>query len=75
MESLIAFLFGAGIFLGLVLGFYWLIWSLWCWVLPQIWIGGPENIVSPGFWLFAGAFFLMSIVGKAVFGRSSKAKP
>ncbi len=56
--------------IAIVLGVYWLIWSLWTWVMPQLWPTGPENLVNPGFWLFSGAFLLLSLVGGAIFGRS-----
>lgn len=61
---LIVGLFSAIAALGL--GVYWLIWQLWIWVLPQIWVGGPESFTSPSFWPFAGLWFLMSLVFKTI---------
>lgn len=52
-----------------------LLWLLYTWAMPQLWIGGPENLVNPGYWLFTGSWVLLGLVGRRVFGRSSgKAK-
>jgi hypothetical protein len=56
----------------LVLGAWWLIWKLWLFVLPAIWATGPENLINPSYWLFVGMLVLVSLVGNALFGRSSK---
>ena len=72
--SVFAVLFGIAAVAGFVLGVYWLIWLLWCWVLPQVWPTGPQGLVQPGFWLFAGAWFLLTLVGQAVFGRGGKSE-
>lgn len=59
--------------LGLLLGIWWLIWLLWCWVMPQLWSTGPEVIISPDYWLFCGAWLLASLIGNALFkGGSGK---
>jgi len=42
---------------------------LWCWVMPQLWATGPENIINPGFWLFLGAWLLVCFVGRAMAGK------
>lgn len=57
---------------GFVLGFWWLLWCLWTWVLPQIWPTGPEALIRPGYWLFAGVWFLLACLGRAIFRRESK---
>lgn len=54
--------------IGLLLGAYWAMWSLWCWVMPQIWEGGPERLIAPGFWLFCGVWILIYALGNALFG-------
>ena len=54
------------------LGVYWLLWLLWCWVMPQLWAGGPQNLISPSYWLFAAAWFLMTLVGRALFKSDKK---
>lgn len=72
MKKVIEFIFVAVFVSAIVLGIFWLMWSLWCWVLPQVWVGGPENIVAPGYWLFAACWCLASWIGKAIFGRSSE---
>jgi hypothetical protein len=68
-DSLAVFLIALAGLAVFALGIYWLFWMLWCWVLPQLWPTGPANIIAPGYWLFAGAFFLLSIIGKAMLGR------
>lgn len=57
--------------LGAILGVWWVIWCLWCWVMPQLWSTGPEVIVSPDYWLFCGAWLLLSFIGTALFGNKS----
>lgn len=53
------------------LGVMWCLWTMWRWVLPQVYANGPDNIVAPGFWLFAAAWTLVSLIGKSIFGSSS----
>lgn len=72
METLIGTVLAVLFVIAVALGAYWLLWTLWCWVLPQVWIAGPENIIHPNFWLFAAAWFLLTLFGRAVFGRSEK---
>lgn len=48
----------------------WCLWSLWGWVLPQVYPSGAVGLVAPGFWLFAACWTLVSLAGKAIFGRS-----
>jgi predicted membrane metal-binding protein len=69
MEKAIGVVVGIAFVALLWLGVMWGLWSLWCWVLPQFYASGPHNIVSPGFWLFAGAWTLLSLVGRAIFGH------
>ena len=76
MEKIIGKFIGFAIFATFLIGTWtvimWGLWSLWGWVLPQVYEGGPKNIVAPGFWLFAGCWTLVAMVGRAVFGRNSK---
>lgn len=69
MEKFLTVVLAAVAIVAFVLGVYWLLWELWCWVLPQVWENGPPKLVKPDFWLFAGAWFLASLVGRAMFGR------
>jgi hypothetical protein len=48
----------------LILGIWWLLWKLWLFVLPAIWSDGPENIIRPTYWLFAGMWVLMIFIGR-----------
>ena len=38
--------------LAIVLGFYFVIWASWCWVLPQIFPTGPQGLIAPSYTLF-----------------------
>lgn len=50
----------------------WIIWSAWCWVMPQLWPDGPEKLINPGYLLFLVSWLLIGVVGRRVFGRGSK---
>lgn len=58
-----------GSVVGLLLGIWWLIWSLWIFVLPQIWTTGPQNFINPSYWLFVGAWVLAGLIGRGLFKR------
>lgn len=60
--------FMVGIVAAIFLGLYWLIWQLWCYVLPSLWPDGPASLLHPDFWPFAGAWLLLMLV----FGRRGK---
>lgn len=72
MEKLITFVIATVIVVAIWFGVMWGLWSLWGWVLPQVYEAGPSNIVAPSFWLFAACWTLMAMVGRAIFGRRSK---
>lgn len=72
MENLIVLGIVIAFVAGAVLGVWWLFWSLWCWVMPQVWASGPEGIITPGYWLFVGVLLLLGFVGRTIFGRSKK---
>lgn len=46
----------------LAMGVWWLLWSLWTFVLPQVWPTGPEGLIRPGYWLFAGMWTLFVLI-------------
>ena len=69
---MIAFLIGLVVCIPLILGVYWLIWSAWCWALPQLWPTGPVGLIEPGYWLFVVSLLLLSLIGKTIFGGSKK---
>ena len=54
----------------LVMGVWWLLWSLWTWVMPQAWPTGPEGFIRPGYWLFAGMWTLLVLVGQLFKGKA-----
>ena len=64
----IAWLAGVSFIVAIVLGVEWLFWSLWCWVLPQLWPTGPIGLIAPGYWLFVGALLILGIVGRTMRG-------
>lgn len=66
-------IFAIAAIIGVALGGFWLVWLLWCFVLPQLWGNGPAALIRPGYWLFIGMWFLLGLVGRALFG-SSKSK-
>lgn len=41
---------------------WWLLWLLWCFVLPQVYPTGPEGLIRPSYWLFAGMWSLFVLV-------------
>ncbi len=70
MEKVLGFLIAAVFIVGILLGIDWLLWTAWCWALPQIYPTGPEGFIRPGFWLFVVCALLVSWIGRMVFGRS-----
>ena len=48
---------------------WWGVWSLYSWVAPQLWPTGPENLIRPGFFLFGGAWTLVGLLGRSLFGQ------
>jgi len=71
MDKLIGFLVLAAIVVAFALGIGWVVWAIWCWVLPQVWPTGPAGLIAPDFWLFIACWFLLSCIGRAIFGGSS----
>ena len=47
----------------LVMGIWWLFWSLYTWVMPQVWPTGPAALIEPGYWLFVGMWVLLAAIG------------
>lgn len=72
MEKFVAFIGVLAIAIVIWFGVMWGLWSLWAWVLPQVYASGPRNVVAPSFWLFAGCWTLMVMIGRALFGNRSK---
>ena len=72
MEKIIAFVIVTPFAIAIWAGIMWGLWSLWGWVLPQVYASGPHNIVAPSFWLFAACWTLMVMVGRALFGGRRK---
>lgn len=65
-----------GIVALILLALWWVVWSLWCYVLGAVWPGGPAAIVAPGYWLFVAAWLLLGFIGRLLFyhpdGTTSK---
>lgn len=72
MEKVLGFILGAVFVASVWFGVMWCLWSLWGWVLPQVYGAGPANIVAPSFWLFAACWTLMGMMGRSLFGSRSK---
>lgn len=64
----------AGVLIGVGAGLavIWLVWMLWCLVLPQIWANGPAAIVRPSYVLFGAAWVLIGFIGLQIFPRRSE---
>ena len=62
MSKFIAIVLAVPLVVALILGADWLVWKLWCWVLPQLWPDGPAGLIAPGFWLFVGLWTLLMLV-------------
>ena len=71
MQKLCAWGLVLGATCGIMLGTFFLLWKLWCFVLGSVYPEGPETIVHPGYWLFVAAWVLAACVGSALFGRGS----
>jgi hypothetical protein len=63
----------AFILFGLVCGaaFAWGMWSIYCWIAPQLWPTGPEHLLHPTLGVFSVTLFFVLIIGKAMFGGRS----
>ncbi|QYG04039.1 hypothetical protein [Massilia sp. NP310] len=72
LAIILAGLLAMAISLGIILAIIFPVWLLWCWVVPQVFIGWPEHIASPGFLLFAACWILAGFVGRLIFGSRSK---
>lgn len=35
-----------------------LMWLVWCWSIPQVWVGGPESVTSPDYLVFSAVLAL-----------------
>jgi len=55
-----------------IFGALWVIWMLWCWVLPQVYPSGPINIIAPSYWLFIGMWALLAFIGRLIFFHGNK---
>ena len=72
MGTFLAIFIGLTLVGAIVAGVSWCFWSVWCWVLPQLWVGGPESITNPSWLLFFATTCLVSWIGRLIFGSSSK---
>ena len=67
MKTIAVYVLALAVVVPLVLGIWWLMWSLWTWVLPQVWANGPDAVVRPSYWLFVGELLLLGLIGRAIF--------
>jgi len=71
--ALATWAFGAALVVGMVLGVLWLLWQLWTFVMSSL-FDGPQGLVNPDYWVFAGAWVLASLISRVIFsGMRSKA--
>lgn len=56
------------IYSAIILGSTYLIWLLWCWVMPQLFPLASLAIVTPPFWTFFGAWVLVGFIRNKIFG-------
>lgn len=70
MEKLIAGVGVIGFVVAIWFGIMWCIWSLWGFVLPQVYPTGAPGLIAPSFWLFAACWTLFGLIGRSIFGRS-----
>lgn len=56
----------------IVLGFYWLIWQAWMFVVPVFCYACPESWTHPDYWVFVVGLFLLGIISKIIFNRDNK---
>lgn len=52
---------------GVILGVFWLIWSLWCFVVPALFPSIAPQFADPSYWLFVAAWILVGLVSRVVF--------
>ena len=64
MEKVIAVIFSVVFIIVILAGLYGAVWWLWCAVLGYFWPSGPAQIIHPDFWMFVGAWILLSLVFK-----------
>lgn len=68
LATILVGLTGMAIAMGIILALIVPVWLLWCWVVPQVFVGAPEHIASPGFLLFAACWILVGFIGRKIFG-------
>lgn len=54
-------------YLSIILGVFWLIWSLWCFVVPALFPSMAPQFANPSYWLFVAAWILVGLVSRVVF--------
>lgn len=66
-------LFAIGLVIGLMLATYWIMWTIWLFIIPAVFTTAPEIVKYPSFWQFSGACLLIVWVRNLTFGqRKSK---
>lgn len=56
------------IVLPLVLAIFWILWSLYLWIIPQLWPDAPSNILHPSYWLFIAVWTFVGWFCRSAFG-------
>lgn len=50
----------------MLVGIYFSLWLLWSLVMPLMFPAAPASFTQPTFAVFAGAWFLVCLMGKAI---------
>jgi len=67
--NVIAVIIAAFLVISILLGFIWLFWEAWCYVLPKIYPTGNSYITHPNFALFVIAWLLLGAIGRQFTGK------
>lgn len=68
MKNLVMIITCIVVLVPIVLGVWWCIWLLWRFVLGEVWPGGPDAVVRPGYWLFVAEWVFIALIGRVLFG-------
>ncbi len=58
-----------GLLVSIVLGVYWVMWSIWCAVIPALFPTASIAIKAPGYWIFSGAVLLIVWAKNLIFKK------
>ena len=56
----------------LTLGFVWILWKLYIFVIPSLFPTGAEALIHPSYWTFVGAWILFGFFTSAIRGSKDE---